>query len=210
MKQLPFTQEQLQEIIKEYPTPFHIYDEKGIKNTVSNFANAFSWNKGFKEFYAIKACPNPFIMKMLKDEGCGIDCSSLAELAFAERVGMKGEQIMFSSNDTAAEEYQKAFQLGAIINLDDISHIAYLEKHAGIPEKICFRYNPGPLKAGNAIIGHPEESKYGLTHDQMIEAYKIMKEKGVKRFGIHTNVASNELGNQYFIETAKILFELII
>ncbi len=209
-KKLPFTKEQLEHIISKYPTPFHIYDEKAMMDHAREFLNHFRWNKGFKEYFAIKACPNPYIMKLLHNIGFGIDCSSYSELVFAEKLGMKGEDIMFSSNDTAAYEYQKAFELGAIINLDDISHIDYLEKHAGIPGLICFRYNPGPLKEGNTIIGHPEESKYGLTRDQMLEAYRRMKEKGVKRFGVHTNVASNELQNDYFIETAKLLFELVV
>lgn len=208
-KKLPFTKEQLEKIIQQYPTPFHIYDEKGIRSFAKKFMNAFSWNPGFKEYYAIKACPNPYLMKILHKEGFGIDCSSMAELELAERVGMRGEEIIFTSNDTPADEYQKAMELGAIINLDDISHIPFLEKHAGIPELICFRYNPGALKDGNVIIGQPEEAKYGWTREQLFEGYKIMRDKGVKRFGIHTMVASNELDPNYFIETAEILFELV-
>jgi diaminopimelate decarboxylase len=209
-KKLPFTKEQLESIIDEYPTPFHIYDEKAIRAFARKLNSTYSWNNGFKEFYAIKAAPNPYLMKILRSEGFGIDCSSMAELELAERIGMKGDEIMFTSNDTPAEEFVKAMELGAIINLDDISHIAYLEKHAGLPELVCFRYNPGALKDGNVIIGQPEEAKYGFTREQLFEGYKILRDKGVKRFGVHTMVASNELDPNYFIETAEILFELIV
>jgi diaminopimelate decarboxylase len=206
---LPFSREQLEKISERFPTPFHIYDEKGIREFARRFTGTFSWNQGFMEYFAIKAAPNPYLMKILRSEGFGIDCSSLAELHLAERLGMRGDEIMFTSNDTPAAEYIKARELNAIINLDDISHIEYLERHAGMPETICFRYNPGNLKEGNVIIGHPEEAKYGLTRTQMFEAYRIAKSKGVKRFGIHTMVASNELDPGYFIETAQILFTLI-
>ncbi|MDP4210601.1 MAG: diaminopimelate decarboxylase [Bacteroidota bacterium] len=209
-KKLPFTREQLDSILEKYPTPFHIYDEKGIRAYAQKLTAAYSWNKGFKEYYAIKACPNPYLMKILRSEGFGIDCSSLAELELAERVGLRGEEIMFTSNDTPVEDFQKAVKLGAIINLDDISHIPFLEQCAGIPELICFRYNPGSLKEGNVIIGNPEEAKYGFTREQLFDGYRMMKEKGVKRFGLHTMVASNELDPNYFIETAEILFDLIV
>lgn len=209
-KTLPFTKKQIETIISKYPTPFHIYDEQAIRENARKLVAAFDWVPGFKEYFAVKATPNPSILQILKEEGFGADCSSLTELYLAERVGITGENIMFTSNDTPAEEFQKAFQLGAIINLDDISHIPCLEAAAGIPELICFRYNPGPLKKGNAIIGTPEEAKYGLTKAQLFEAYQIMKQKGVKRFGLHTMVASNELDPNYFIETAKILFELVV
>ncbi len=209
-KRLPFTKEELENIIEKYPTPFHIYDEKGMREYARKFNSAFSWNPGFKEFYAIKAAPNPYLMKILRHEGFGIDCSSVAELELAEKIGMRGEEIMFTSNDTPDYEYRKAIELGAIINLDDIAHIDYLEKCAGLPELVCFRYNPGTLKEGNAIIGHPEEAKYGFTREQMFEGYRILRDKGVKRFGIHTMVASNELDPDYFVETAHILFELIV
>jgi len=209
-KKLPFTKEQIEKIIAEHATPFHIYDEKGIREFARAFNAAFSWNKDFKEYYAIKSAPNPYLMKILKQEGFGIDCSSMAELELAERVGLSGEEIMFTANDTPVEEFEKASKLNAIINLDDISHISYLEKHVGLPELICFRYNPGSLKDGNMIIGHPEEAKYGFTREQMFEGYRMVQEKGVKRFGIHTMVASNELDPNYFIETAEILFELIV
>jgi diaminopimelate decarboxylase len=209
-KKIPFTKEQLEKIADKYPTPFHIYDEKGMRAYTRKFISAFSWNDGFKEFYAIKACPNPYLMKILKNEGLGIDCSSLAELELAEKVGLRGEEIMFTSNDTPAEEYIKARELGAIINLDDISHINYLETCAGLPDLVCCRYNPGSLKEGNVIIGQPEEAKYGFTREQLFEGYKMLRDKGVKRFGLHTMVASNELDPNYFIETAEIVFELVV
>lgn len=209
-KQLPFSKKQIEKIITDYPTPFHIYDEKGIREYARKFTRAFDWNNGFKEFYAIKAAPNPYLMKIMREEGFGIDCSSIAELVLAEKLGMKGDEIMFTSNDTPAYEYKKAIDLGAIINLDDISHIDYLEKNVGLPQMVCFRYNPGSLKEGNTIIGHPEEAKYGFTREQLFEGYKMLQAKGVKRFGIHTMVASNELDAAYFVETAQILFDLIV
>jgi len=208
-KKLPFTKETLEKIIEKYPTPFHIYDEAGMRAYAKRFVKAFSWNEGFKEYYAIKAAPNPYLMKILRQEGFGIDCSSIAELEIAEKVGMSGDEIMFTSNDTPVYEYKKAVALGAIINLDDISHIQYLEDNIGLPDLVCFRYNPGSLKEGNAIIGHPEEAKYGFTRSQLFEGYQILIDKGVKRFGIHTMVASNELDPDYFAGTAQILFELI-
>jgi diaminopimelate decarboxylase len=209
-KLLPFTKNQIEEIIKIYPTPFHIYDEKAIRENARIFKNSFSWNEGFKEFFAVKATPNPYLLKILHEEGFGADCSSLAELIMAQKTGITGEEIMFTSNDTPADEFLRAKELQAIINLDDISHIAYLERYAGLPSLICFRYNPGPLKKGNLIIGHPEEAKYGFTRDQLITGYKICRDKGIKRFGIHTMVASNELDAGYFVETAEILFQLIV
>lgn len=208
-KILPFSKEKIEEIIKSYPTPFHIYDEKGMLEYTKYFIDSFKWNSGFKEYYAIKSCPNPYIMKLLKDQGCGIDCSSMAELVLAEKVGLKGEEIMFTSNDTPADEFQKAVELGAIVNLDDIKHIDYLEQAAGLPELVSFRYNPGALKGGNIIIGNPEDSKYGFTRSQLTEGYRRLKDKGVKRFGIHTMVASNELDPDYFVETAEIIFSTI-
>lgn len=208
---LPFNKSEIEEIIKKYPTPFHIYDEKNIRNTARNFYQAFSWTPDFKNYFAVKALPNPYILKILKEEGMGVDCSSLAELIMSEKVGFKGEDIMFTSNETPAEEFKKAFELGAIINLDDISHFDYLEKALGkLPELLCFRYNPGPYRSGNAIIGDPKEAKYGLTKDQIFTAYKTAKEKGVKRFGLHTMVASNELNPDYIIETARMLFDLVL
>ncbi|MBC7086185.1 MAG: diaminopimelate decarboxylase [Methanomethylovorans sp.] len=210
LKTLPFTKEKISEIIAQYPTPFHLYDEKGIRENARRLKEAFGILEGFQEFFAVKALPNPYIMKILKEEGFGADCSSLPELLLAEKTGIIGELIMFSSNDTPAEEFRKAKELGAIINLDDISHIKFLEDEAGLPELLCCRYNPGPLKEGNAIIGKPEDAKYGFTREQLFEGYKYMRDKGVKRFGLHTMVASNELNPNYFIETARILFELIV
>jgi diaminopimelate decarboxylase len=209
-KQIPFSKKHIEKIIEQYPTPFHIYDEKGIREYARKFIKAFSWNPGFKEYYAIKSAPNPYLMKIMHEEGFGIDCSSYAELVIAEKLGMSGDEIMFTSNDTPVYEYKKAIELGAIINLDDISHIEYLEKNVGLPEMVCFRYNPGALKEGNTIIGHPEEAKYGFTREQLFEGYQILKDKGVKRFGLHTMVASNELDPAYFVETAQILFDLIV
>jgi diaminopimelate decarboxylase len=208
-KLLPFSKEQIEAIITQYPTPFHIYDEQAIRENACRLNAAFAWVPGFKEYFAVKATPNPIILQILKEEGFGADCSSLTELILAERAGITGEEIMFTSNDTPAEEFRKATDLGAIINLDDISHIAFLEESVGLPELICFRYNPGPIKQGNAIIGTPEEAKYGLTKPQLFEAYRVMKAKGARRFGLHTMVASNELDPNYFIETAKLLFELV-
>ncbi|MBI4651471.1 diaminopimelate decarboxylase [Candidatus Desantisbacteria bacterium] len=209
-KKLPFAKKQIEKIMENFTTPFHLYDEKAIRENAKSLIKSFSWVNNFKEYYAVKACPNPYILKLLKEEGFGADCSSLPELLLAEKAGIKGENIMFTSNDTPAEEYVKALELGAIINLDDITHIDFLEKTAGVPDLISFRYNPGPLRRGNAIIGQPEEAKYGLTKDQLFEAYKTVMNKGVKRFGLHTMIASNELNPDYFVETAKMLFELVI
>ena len=209
-KYLPCVKAEFEKIIKEYPTPFYIYDEKAIRENAKRLLKAFAWSNGFKEYFAVKATPNPYIIKALKEEGFGADCSSLSELVLSEKVGIIGEEIMFTSNDTPWVEFKKAMELGAIINLDDITHINYLEEYAGLPDIICFRYNPGQLKEGNAIIGKPEEAKYGLTKDQLFEAYKIMKDKGVKRFGLHTMVASNERDPDYFVETADMLFDTII
>jgi diaminopimelate decarboxylase len=209
-KKLPFTKEQIEKIIEKYPTPFHIYDEKAIITNAGNLVKAFSWVDGFKEYFAVKATPNPYIMKIMKGEGFGMDCSSLPELILSEKAGAVGEDIMFSSNDTPAHEYKKARDLGAIINLDDISHIPFLERSCGIPDVISFRYNPGSLRKGNKIIGNPEESKYGFTRKQIFEGYEIVKGKGVKRFGLHTFIVSNELNRAYFVETAKMLFQMAI
>ncbi|MDA3924133.1 MAG: diaminopimelate decarboxylase [Kiritimatiellae bacterium] len=209
-KNLPFTLDEITAIAEKYPTPFHIYDEKGIRENARRLLKAFAWNPGFKEYFAVKACPNPRLMQIVKEEGFGMDCSSLPELLLSEKVGVVGENIMFTSNDTPEDEFIKAVELGAVVNLDDISHIDFLEKCAGLPELVCFRYNPGSLKGGNAIIGHPEDAKYGFTLEQIFEGYKKLKQMGVKRFGLHTMVASNELNPQYFVETAEILFDLVI
>jgi diaminopimelate decarboxylase len=255
---LPFDKAFIERISGTYPTPFHIYDEKAIRNNARDYLGAFSWvpagrpsasdedldfklenraaaegmtapadaaaapaaggaaggfqiTGGFRNYFAVKALPNPHILKLLKEEGMGADCSSLPELVMAEKCGFHGEEIMFSANDTPAAEYRKARELGAVINLDDISHLDYLERETGgLPELICFRYNPGNLKGGNSIIGVPTDAKYGFTRGQTIEGYRSAKERGVKRFGLHTMVASNELNSDYFIETADILFDLAL
>lgn len=208
-KTFPLNHEQLERLTETHETPFYLYDEKAIRENMRRFTKAFSIFPAFKEYFAVKACPNPYILKILKSEGCGADCSSLPELILAENAGMLGEEVMFTSNETPAKEYIYANLKGNIINLDDITHIDYLEKALGaLPELISFRYNPGPLKEGNALIGKPEEAKYGLTREQIFEAYKICKERGVRRFGLHTMVASNELNPEYFVETAELLFNL--
>lgn len=209
----PLRHSQLVELAKKFPTPFYIYDEKAIRENVKYFYKAFSIFPSFTEYFAVKALPNPYILKVLESEGCGGDCSSLPELMLCEKSGITGRRIMFTSNDTPAQEFVYAQKLGAIINLDDITHIDFLKNALGgkLPDTICFRYNPGPLKeGGNSIIGKPEEAKYGLTKEQMIHAYKICKAEGVKHFGIHTMVASNELNPDFFVDTARIVFELIL
>ncbi|MGA2975916.1 MAG: diaminopimelate decarboxylase [Spirochaetia bacterium] len=208
-KQLPITREKLQEILGLYPTPFHLYDEKGIRENARALKKAFAWSDGFSEHFAVKACPNPHILAIMKEEGFGTDCSSLPELVMSERVGITGERIMFTSNDTPSAEYVKAKQLGAIINLDDITHIDFLQKHAGLPELISFRYNPGPLREGNVIIGKPEQAKYGFTREQLFEGYRIARDRGVKRFGLHAMIVSNELNIDFHLETARMLFDLM-
>lgn len=211
MKQSFLTKEQLDAVVKEYPTPFHIYDEKGIRENARNMMKAFSWNKGFKEFFAVKATPNPYILQILREEGCGTDCSSLTELMMSEAVGFGEGEIMFSSNETPAEEFVKARQVKAIINLDDITHIDFLEETAGIPEKICCRYNPGGVYAvSNSIMDNPGDAKYGFTKEQMIEGYKRLMEKGVKEFGIHSFLCSNTVTNDYYPMLARTLFELAV
>lgn len=208
-KRLPFDREWIEKLTTRFPTPFHLYDEAGIRRNARALRAAFAWNPGFKEYFAVKAAPNPFLLKILKAEGFGADCSSMTELLLAERTGIRGEEIMFTSNDTPDEEYGKARELGAIVNLDDITHIACLERVAGLPELVSFRYNPGPLRQGNAIIGHPEDAKYGFTRPQLFEGYRLLRDKGVRRFGIHAMVASNELNPAYFVETAGMLFDLV-
>ncbi len=209
-KTLPFTKDQIEKIISRFPTPFHIYDEKAIRENAIALNKAFSWAAGFKEYFAVKAAPNPYLMKLFQQEKIGADCSSLPELLLAEQCGITGEEIMFTSNDTPASEFKKAAELGAVINLDDISHIESLEKAAGkLPNLVCFRYNPGPLRSGNHIIGNPQEAKYGFTREQLFAGYKILKAKGVKKFGLHAMIASNELDYLYFVETAAMLFDLV-
>jgi len=209
-KTIPLSKTELEQIAALYPTPFHLYDEKAIRENARVFYKTFSWAHGFKNHYAVKACPNPSILKILHEEGMGVDCSSLPELVLADKVGFSGEEIVLTSNDTPPEEFAEAARLGALINLDDIGHIETLEKSAGIPDIISFRYNPGDARTGNVIIGLPQEAKYGVTRDQIIEAYRIMQGKGVKRFGLHTMVASNELESNYFVETARMLFEMVV
>ncbi len=208
----PLTHEQLLDLTKNFPTPFYLYDEKAIRDNMDYFAKAFSLFPKFTEHFAVKAMPNPYMLKILSSCGCGTDCSSLAELMLSDMSGITGERVMFTSNETPADEYRYAYEHGNIINLDDISHIDFLKNVLGgkFPELICFRYNPGPLKEGNAIIGKPEEAKYGLTRDQLFEAYKKTRDCGAVRFGLHTMVASNELSPDYFVETASLLFELAL
>lgn len=206
----PLSHEQLLNLVKDVPTPFYLYDEKGIRQNMREFTKAFSIFPKFREHFAVKACPNPFILKILASEGCGADCSSLPELMLCRTAGIPGNHVIFTSNETPAAEYVYAFEHGDIINLDDFTHIDYLKKTLGrLPDTLCFRYNPGPLKeGGNAIIGKPEEAKYGLTREQLFEAYKICRDEGVTHFGLHTMVASNELNPDFFADTARILFEL--
>lgn len=205
------TLEQLQEIEKTYPTPYHLYDEKGFVDNCKKVKEAFAWNKGFKEYFAVKATPNPFIIKKLKELGCGVDCSSYTELMIAEKLGFDGSDIMFSSNETPAEEFVYARKLDGIINLDDFTHIDFLEEVAGIPETISCRYNPGGVfEVCNGIMDNPGDSKYGFTHDQIIEGFKILKEKGVKNFGIHAFLASNTVTNEYYPMLSRVIFELAV
>lgn len=208
-KELFVTKEQLDDIVKDFPTPFHLYDEKGIRDNVKALQEAFSWNAGFKEYFAVKATPNPFIINILKKYGCGCDCSSWTELMLSEAIGVVGEDIMFSSNDTPPEEYDLANKLGAIINLDDITHIDFLEDTIGhIPKTISCRLNPGGLfKISNDIMDNPGDAKYGMTTEQIGEAFKILKSKGAEEFGIHAFLASNTVTNEYYPMLAKVLFE---
>jgi len=206
------TREQLEEITKTYPTPFHLYDEKGIRDNARALQDAFSWNKGFKEYFAVKATPNPYLLKILRECGCGTDCSSATELMMSDAVGFTGHEIMFSSNDTPLEEFKLADDLGAIINLDDITHIACVEEVLGkIPKTISCRYNPGGLfKISNDIMDNPGDAKYGMTTEQLFEAFKILKAKGAEQFGIHAFLASNTVTNEYYPALAKILFEVAV
>lgn len=206
----PLSKEQLDNLVIDFPTPFYLYDEKAIRENIQKFTKAFNIFPEFREHFAVKACPNPYILKILEEEGCGADCSSLPELMLSQMSGILNKKVIFTSNETPAEEYKFAFKNGNIINLDDITHINFLKKTLGkLPDTVCFRYNPGNEKQGcNSIIGKPEEAKYGLTREQIIEAYKISKKEGVQHFGLHTMVASNELNPDFFVDTAKLLFEL--
>ena len=211
MKNFPLDEKTLREVIKKYPTPFHLYEEKKIRDNFRRLRETFSWAAEFREYFAVKALPNPHIVKILAEDGAGTDCSSLAELIISERANVTGEKIMLTSNDTPAEEFQKAISLGAIINLDDITHIDFLEENAGLPKILSFRYNPADImNSGNDIIGKPAEAKYGLTRQQIFDAYKISQGKGVKRFGLHTMIASNERETETFLYTAQIMFELAV
>ncbi len=211
MKELFFNKEQAEAFAKEYGTPFYVYDEKGMVEGIRKLQKAFSWNKGYKEYYAIKACANPHLIKIMMDEGCGVDCSSYTELMIAEALGAKGEDIMFSSNATPAEDFVYARELESLINLDDITHIEFLEANGGLPETVCLRYNPGgDFKVGNAIMGNPGEAKYGMTRVQLTEAVRKLMAKGVKYFGLHAFLASNMTDNGYYASLAAILFETVV
>lgn len=205
------TKEQLDQIIQQYPTPFHLYDERGIRENARKVKQAFSWNPGFKEYFAVKATPNPYLLQLLHEEGCGCDCSSYTELMLAEACGITGSEIMFSSNATPAQDFAYARELEAIINLDDITHIEFLEKHGGIPETISCRYNPGGIfQMSNGIMDNPGDAKYGFTTEQMFEGFRILKEKGARKFGIHAFLASNTVSNDYYPNLAKALFQLAV
>jgi diaminopimelate decarboxylase len=217
-KTVPFSRHQIEELEKKYPTPFHIYDEEAIRSASRRLYKAFSWvtgpegnEGGFKNYFAVKALPNPYILRILREEGQGADCSSLPELLLADAVGITGEEIMFTSNDTPAEEFVHAKKLGAIINLDDITHIDFLEKSTGIPDLLCFRYNPGDeYSHGSRFIGNPSEAKYGLTHDQILKAYKIAQQKGAKRFGLHAMIVSNQCKEDILVDAVRLLFNLAV
>ncbi|OGN34799.1 MAG: diaminopimelate decarboxylase [Candidatus Yanofskybacteria bacterium RIFCSPLOWO2_02_FULL_47_9b] len=210
MKKFPLSKKETLGLIKKYPTPFHLYDEKAIRTNAQRFQKAFAWAPGFRNYFAVKACPNPVILKILAAEGMGVDCSSFTELVLIDKLGFMGEDIMFSSNDTAYSEFTEAKRLNSIINLDDTTQLAILEKTVGLPELLCFRYNPGSLREhkGNIIIGNPEEAKFGMTKMQLFDAYRTAKEKGVKRFGLHAMIVSNELISDALAETANMLFTL--
>lgn len=213
MTKTPFaTKEKLEEIASVYPTPFHIYDEAGIRKNAEALKQAFAWNKGFKEYFAVKATPNPFLISILREYGCGCDCSSKTELMLSKAIGATGDDVMFSSNDTPAEEFKFADDMGAIINLDDITHIEVLEKTLGkLPKKLSCRYNPGGVfKISNSIMDNPGDAKYGMTTEQLFEAFRILKAKGVEEFGIHAFLASNTVTNEYYPTLAKVLFEVAV
>ena len=217
MKKPFVTKEQLDAIAARYPTPFYLYDERGIRENARRLKAAFAWNPGFREYFAVKATPTPAILKLLHEEGCGCDCSSLTELMMSDRCGIRGEEIVFSSNNTPAEEYQLADKLGAVINLDDITHVDFLEQTIGhIPEKICCRYNPGGVftlgqtREGFQVMDNPGEAKYGMTRAQIADAFRMLRDRGAKEFGLHAFLASNTLSNEYYPQLAKVLFQLAV
>lgn len=211
MKKTFVTKEQVEEIVKTYPTPFHIYDEKGIRENARRLKEAFSWNKGYKEYFAVKATPNPSILRILKSEGCGADCSSYTELLMSDKVGIQGSDIMFSSNDTPACEFLLAAKLGATINLDDYTHVQFLKETCGIPETVSCRYNPGgTFSISTTIMDNPGDAKYGMTKEQLFKAYVELRDAGAKRFGLHSFLASNTVTNEYYPTLAAILFELAV
>ena len=208
----PFVdKETLEHIVEQFPTPFHLYDEAGIRRNMQEVRDAFAWNPGFKEYFAVKATPNPYLLKILQEEGCGVDCSSYTELLMSEACGFKGSDIMFSSNDTPAQDMKKAYDLGAYINLDDLTHVAFLEKVAGVPKTVCCRFNPGGVfELGNGIMDNPGDAKYGMCEDQMAEAYTRLMAAGAEEFGIHSFLASNTVTDDYYPKLAGILFELAV
>ena len=217
MKKPFLTSEQAQEIKRSYPTPFHIYDERGIRENARALKEAFRWNAGFKEYFAVKATPTPGILKLLREEGCGTDCSSLTELMMAQRCGFSGHEIMFSSNETPPEEFELADRLGAIINLDDLTHVDFLYNTLGhVPETICCRLNPGgefvlgESKEGFQVMDNPGQAKYGMTPSQLVQAFRRLRELGAKRFGIHAFLASNTISNDYYPALARILFQTAV
>ncbi len=210
MKLVPFTKEDVISWEKSYPTPFYVYDESGIRKCVTDLYKAFSWNKGFKEYFAVKALPNPEIIRLLNELGCGTDCASIPELMISTKCGVKGQNIIFSSNETTREEYLAALEAGAIINLDDITHIEFLESIAPLPDTFCARYNPGKFNITNDIMGHLHDTKFGMTHEQILEAFAILKSKGVKHFGIHSMLASCSLIEEYYPRLAKKLFKFAL
>ena len=211
MRKTPFlTLEKAKEIIEKIPTPFHIYDEAGIRANVRALQEAFSWNEGFREYFAVKATPNPYLLKLFYEEGCGCDCSSYTELLLAEAVGITGHDIMFSSNVTPALDMRKALELGAYINLDDATHVDFMTSLGQVPESVCLRYNPGgSFSLGNTIMDMPRDAKYGMTEDQMAGAMLRLQKLGVKHFGIHAFLASNTTTNEYYPELAANLFRLV-
>lgn len=210
MKKLFFDKTQAEKMAEQYGTPYYVYNEKGIRESIRRLQKAFSWNKGFREYYAVKACPNPYLIQLMQEESCGVDCSSYTELMLAEALGLSGDRIMFSSNATPAKDFQYARELNALINLDDITHIEFLEANGGLPETVCLRYNPGgDFKIGGAIMGNPGEAKYGMTREQLGQAVRLLMAKGVRHFGLHAFLASNMIDNGYYASLASILFETV-